>query len=915
MNKRIEKSINENSKLSDEFRVLAQACFGRIFDMLGEKNFERWINTRELSSRIKELVIESMSPEDEKKYPNWAGYYTRKTNTIRLRKNSTRDTATHEKFHFMTDNGESFPTFIDEGLTEYMKGMAENGANTYGHNVETVKFLHKMFGDSIIKAYLLGRPEVLNDKIALALVNENLAEKDNGLQDVKTFYENLNIFHNYVYTEHLYKEALRQSGNYSQEELDRMQKDAENAKISYAKVQENILPMFEKIVIARISQMAKKFEFYNNGKFDAEFAARTLDEMIESIPIECFENDFIKRATIKQEFKKDAAREIVKNSHLVVYDEGSKREDKIGLFVGKLIPNVVIEKTQVTKSPSRLKNDDQEFKDEESEMVQKLLYIATKDENLDVSVYLERIAKLQEKFNIPNSTIEYILTKHNSDRLSNSTALVAINKSIIKNFPLFRTLSKISDARQIDTIESTYRAIGLNRYLEIRDNQRFFIEIGNDGKIIEEELKYGHSVIFRGRDRLDISYKNGMDDFEVSNRNGKIKPQAPITLQELKELEFGKAITRDIFEMIRNREFYTILDDSPNPYAIEGIFYTNEVDTRSRKIDWNKFLETIEDYQNAIPESVRLKLIQQMTSELLDTTYGFGPKKLENGNFARSSEIEDIHTDALNYISTYLSEPNMKKTSLHKLTTLSDKLNILRRERVSKNAKTALLYFDTTEARDEYFRLQNEEKQKMIQETIQKFPYNDYIEKEDTDEMLPFTISGVYTTADIDTRNRTFLIDEFSNQLKKLLETIPESQRKTTFDSIFSRMVSTAYRIGEKQLKQDDQLQRDFDLVKNAISKAVFEGEELNKDELGDLLERFNVFHKGQAQNNMKHSAVAFKDDNTRKMYELVKSLIAKGSISSEDIQSHAKKIIEIHNEEVSKDEPSIKEKKDLEEK
>lgn len=75
MDKRIEKSLEENTGITEEFEELSKDCFERIFDMLGKRNFERWIDKRKLSPRIKE-------------------------------------------FHFITDNGDNFPTFIDEGLTE-----------------------------------------------------------------------------------------------------------------------------------------------------------------------------------------------------------------------------------------------------------------------------------------------------------------------------------------------------------------------------------------------------------------------------------------------------------------------------------------------------------------------------------------------------------------------------------------------------------------------------------------------------------------------------------------------------------------------------------------------------------------------------------------------------------------------------
>lgn len=67
----INNMLNSNKKISDNFRNIARACFGRIFYMLGEKNFKRWIDKKQINSQIKELIIESMSEEDMEKHPSW----------------------------------------------------------------------------------------------------------------------------------------------------------------------------------------------------------------------------------------------------------------------------------------------------------------------------------------------------------------------------------------------------------------------------------------------------------------------------------------------------------------------------------------------------------------------------------------------------------------------------------------------------------------------------------------------------------------------------------------------------------------------------------------------------------------------------------------------------------------------------
>ena len=74
MDKRIERSLEENTGITEEFEELSKDCFERIFDMLGKRNFERWIDKRKLSPRIKELVIESMGEKEKKENPHWGGY-------------------------------------------------------------------------------------------------------------------------------------------------------------------------------------------------------------------------------------------------------------------------------------------------------------------------------------------------------------------------------------------------------------------------------------------------------------------------------------------------------------------------------------------------------------------------------------------------------------------------------------------------------------------------------------------------------------------------------------------------------------------------------------------------------------------------------------------------------------------------
>lgn len=288
MDKRIERSLEENVGITEEFEEFSKECFERIFDMLGKKNFERWIDKRKLAPRIKQLIVESMEEKDKRDNPHWGGYYTRGTNRIRLGEIS-KDIATHEKFHFMTDNGENFSTFIDEGLTEYLKSMVEGKISAYPENVATVKYLHHIYGDSIIKAYLLGNTSVFNNKISSSLAEGNETNQSYERKRVERFYENLDLFHKYNSAESKYHQALRAKENeYSETELAQMEEEVYEAKKEYGKVELDIIAMLQEIAIKKVSKMAKNFEFYQNGTLDVILINKTITEILRTNAIKLF---------------------------------------------------------------------------------------------------------------------------------------------------------------------------------------------------------------------------------------------------------------------------------------------------------------------------------------------------------------------------------------------------------------------------------------------------------------------------------------------------------------------------------------------------------------------------------------------------------------------------------------------------
>lgn len=319
---RLNSILDSNEKISDEFRDLAKACFGRIFYMLGEKNFKRWIDRKQINSQIKELVIESMDTTDMETYPAWGGFYTLGTNSIKLSTvldtDSVKDTNVHETFHLLTDKQDRFCTFIDEGLTEYMKGMAINKPFSYKSNVDFVKFMHETLGDSVIKAYLTGKAQLFDEQLL------NLVNYDNktNISDIKAFYRNLDLYHTYELTQDE-KSAFMRKGA-TPEVIDRADKRMENAKRQYDLAEPDVLLMYQKIIVGRISQMAKDMDFYKRGENGLELDLKCASSVINDVIKKSNATTFFKDKSMGNiaEWEKQtgilAAEQVLENSHVLM---------------------------------------------------------------------------------------------------------------------------------------------------------------------------------------------------------------------------------------------------------------------------------------------------------------------------------------------------------------------------------------------------------------------------------------------------------------------------------------------------------------------------------------------------------------------------------------------------------------------
>ena len=592
-------------------------------------------------------------------------------------------------------------------------------------------------------------------------------------------------------------------------------------------------------------------------------------------------------------------------------------DDTIDELVEKIALNVEYDRNSITVSSGEMPKDDPILKLDESKTFETFSTLLLKDSRyMDIVTFLERMAVLQDKFNLSDVQIDFLLTKYNIKKFADSNEVVKLNSAIKSNFPLFRALYEIERQRERDTVstrENTFRKIDKNRYLEIRDNQKFLLEIGENGEIVEEEIKYGSNVIFRGSERLEINYTNGMEDVKVVINGKKIIPGKPISFREIKDTTLGYSILKIVEEKAEANEYLEILDDAPNPYRFEGIRYSGEVDKRSRKIDFEKLIKDLQSIQKGIPEGIRQELFNEILFSLLDKTYGT--------NLEKSDEIAELYFEIRYNFEVMFDNTrsnNNHERFLERMEYSAEHLNRIRNERIEESAKTVAISFETPEAQKKYLEHLNQEKKRAEIEENQKlqlkvinFDYNNYIEYEDrTTEELPYELAGVYTTDDIDTRARKIKITDFADSITEFLEEIPEDKKEYFFGTIFDKMIERAYRISKKDLNNDKDLNRATLNIRDALNSRVFGNVEIDEESLKDDFELLNKFHKELAESNKAHSMIGFENENTRKMFEVISKIVETGATEGE-MGTQLRSLIEIHNDMIKNDDP----KKDLIEK
>lgn len=788
-------ALNGNETKSQELRNLLYSALGSTLIYLKEENFERWINKREISDRLKKLILKEFTEEDIKEHSDATGFYVRGKNLIKLL-NKDKKTITHELFHFLTDNRMHFSIFIDEGITEYLTMLANNNSTrSYAANVDFVEFVHKAMGDSFIKAYLKG---VDNE-----LYNE-FGKYFDGIIGLRES-ANLTRFNAYSTKMHefLYGTDEEKKENLNPKEL-----------------REKLSGYYQIIAENAIDKRARELKYYRYGKLDINEAIKDIAELSNSynsaIRMLYYQMDEIPLAD--EDFYKKCLEKVIINSHLLVdYDNDKERLDK-------LVNSVLNEMRDDDGKVRKLKKSfdfDVITKSDDRDMPYKLAdtLIMKRDDiysfgELDITKCLMMIALIKDKTRATDFQMETIVKAGLSTIVDKSVNMEYLTDTVKQLSKLYSSLECKRQEDIRDTVDTKIMQISEGLYIEKRDSELYLMEIDKETGEISKKHFFEAAVTaklseFPGKDiknfkedtrlfkikygmnELRLAVDENFENFFAYDNNKKIENVR--VFNSTRDLAENYLIEELIFRALGNdkRRYINILDDAENPYMVKGMMWTADVDTRSRKINFEEYFENLSSVISLFDDEKREQIIEEKVSEILTSVYG----KIDDKCKEKVIDLSKKYVISGNGLKE-------KVDILEELDSMTGELNEVRKLQAEENKKTASYFFRNHNDRMRYEsvkQVRKIEKEKEVATNFFMDSIDECVEEKVEYPTMNFPgvmIVGAYRTRKANTINFEKYIDIFN----QALENIAEERREDFVEDITKKSLEIL--LGESKRKK-----------------------------------------------------------------------------------------------------------------
>lgn len=805
--------IDKNQNINEDFKDIVKECFSEIYEFLGKKDFERWIHTRELSEDVEKLVVDYMSKEYKNENPNVLGYAKVDKSEIRLL-NQDKGTATHEIYHLITRHSGRLGTYINEGITEYLKSMtSENKADSYLENVSVAKFLHNILGDSLIKAYLLGKDDEFDNKFA-RLISKNPNDLLKSKKEIEEFYSNLEERHSKLHSTDGKREKITQEDN------------------------KKIESMIQKIIVGKIRKMSEDLEFYQDGKLDLKLAMKSITDILSM-------NSFNKNSDFNYNTMKLSLEEVLENSHVLIDYSGEDKENKKNEFLDALIKPIQSKEGDIIGYTASETGAKELLEKENAQILYKIFEKKFEyAENISLPIFVDKILNITNHFNVSDRELNSLISEYTIKTFGDKNNVSLMNSLVKSNKERYAELSLLAEQKERNVISSTYRKITDNSYIERRDNKYYYIQIDDNGKIKEGELSYYGNIITDSNqmtkiERLDSHYsivnkitENEEDKnrrvYRISNENqnsiiisldkdlaslkiheqkDKYKDLGILSFEEFRNLEMANPLIKEFRENAFNGKYTQIMNDAKNPYEIKGVLYTQDIDERSRMLNMDDMTNDLRTIQKLFPQNGKGdKIVTALIEELLDKTYCISQEKQKDGCYFRKEE----HQKEIDIVKKYIIQ---NKGTKEEIENSLNNLNNNRKNIIKENSKHALVHFANEDAQKKYNEKQriekivNHQKQEFkAKEILGKMGISSYYESEGelSKDKFAFGLKGIYYAGpEFDDRKRILLIDkfveDFSGKTSEITDkTILEDLSKKSIQKI----LNGAYGISKKYARK-----------------------------------------------------------------------------------------------------------------
>ena len=643
VNDDINQAFWDNPTNEAELRDLMVSSFVDIIKYFNKMDYTRWINKRNLPDMIRNYIIDYYDRDAEKKKPGALGIYSDERKDVRIRKYSDkyrnrvfdmRHVARHETLHYIAHAGNTFHSFIDEGLTELFNKIIEadqasqnsemkrnlmaSKHDSYSESVSFASFLLSIFGKDLAKNFISGVSPEFYSRFYSSIT-------PNGKEDI----QKTGVFNTLLDDafSQLYAPILNNQ-DVSAEEINKKREKFERS-IPL------LMTFIQNIIVNRVREESDDLEFIKseNGNLSLDL------EKIEKYANASLSFLSSKSPLYKHFLSKLPADELEKRRVAL-------KKALIGVITTKAMP--LSDKTLSEEELKRqlFANYTDRIKEKEANrahnvskallQICKVAGIIYPNENREKSLIEQYL-----KENLPS----YIT--NDADFMNFITGQESIN--------LFKLLSKKKEDAKANYASTSYIRVRENFYIEKKDDQASLFVVTKNGieniPLIEGKDGSFSILDYNGHTYTIENLHRGLEEFRIYEGNNDITPRYKREFNGEEEL-----CSNIISDFYMSRVYSKIAE---NAYIRLGNNSGNEA-RKNRIIDFEAIIQDLGYFNDIVSEDFSTKTLSSIYTQIIKDNFYFTQDALEEGrnaSFERKRSLA-LLVDSTHRILNFPNEPD-----------------------------------------------------------------------------------------------------------------------------------------------------------------------------------------------------------------------------------------------------------------